>query len=68
MTTPQITNTKHRYVYALYHVPSKSYVMDSGYYGNAHSIQAYDSKEACEKHIVVYYRNKGYKAKRMGVK
>ena len=56
------------HVYALYHVPTKSYVVDSGYYGNSQSLYCFKSKEECEKHIEVYYRGKGYRPKRMKVK
>lgn len=56
------------YVYALFHEPTKCFIMDTGYYGNAHSIAAFRTKKECDAHIDVYYRGKGYRSKRMRVK
>lgn len=56
------------YVYALFHEPSKSFVRDCGYYGNSHSIYAFETKAQCEKCIVTYYSGQGYRARKMKVK
>lgn len=57
-----------QYVYGLYHEPTKSYVLESGYYGNCVNIACFSTKEKAVSHINMYMRNKGYKPKRFKIK
>lgn len=56
------------YVYGLYHAPTKSFVLETGYYGNCVNIQCFATKKQADSHINMYMRNKGYKTKRFRIK
>lgn len=58
---------KSTYVYAVFHAPTKSYVLDSGYYGNQVNIKCFPDKDSCQAHIDAYYRQQGYRPKGMRV-
>jgi hypothetical protein len=68
ITIMTLGNLVLEYVYALYHVPTKSYVLESGYYGNGVSIACFATKKRCEDEITTYYRGKGYRPKRFKLK
>lgn len=57
-----------KYVYALFHIPTKSFTVSLGYYGNENNILCFASKEACESFIATYSRKYEYRAKKMRVK
>ena len=56
------------YIYALYHEPTKSFVLSAGYYGNETNIMAFKSQQEGEHHIESYYKHQGYKLRRLQVK
>lgn len=54
-------------VFAIYHAPTKSFIMSSGYYGNSTDIKCFRSKDECQDYIDTYHRESGYKPKRIKV-
>jgi len=56
------------YLFALYHEPTKCFVLDAGYYGNATNIKAFKSAKEGEDYIMTYCRGQNYKLRRLQVK
>lgn len=58
-----------KFIYVLYNPETKSYVLDSGYYGNSFSILGFATKSECEMNIKFYKNSyKGFKARKMRIK
>lgn len=56
------------YIYVAYHPAKKNYILDSGYYGNCFSIKGFANKNDGNDYLVTYYRDAGYKLKKMRIK